>query len=71
VVYAAAPAKVPAGRDSDLEIRLIPVGADGVPNVAGTLLAAKPHGGAASLAFNPWAPDSRSFAFVSLEPGRG
>ncbi len=70
VVYAAAPASVPAGRDGDLEIRLIPVGADGAPDVARTLLAAKPHGGAATLDFNPWSPDSRSFAFVSVEPAR-
>jgi hypothetical protein len=65
VVYAAAPATVAAGRDSDLEIRLIPVDANGVPNIAGTLLAAKPFGGAATLASNPWSPDSRSFTFVS------
>lgn len=70
VVYAAAPANAPAGGDSDLEIRLIPVGANGVPNPGGTLLAAKPFGGAATLASNPWSPDSRSFAFVSIEPGR-
>jgi len=70
VVYAAAPADVPAGRDSDLEIRLIPVGADGVPDVGRTLLAAKPFGGPATLASNPWSPDSRRFAFISQEPGR-
>ena len=70
VVYAAAPANVPAGRDSDLEIRQIPIEANGTPNVGRTLLAAKPYGGPATLAFNPWAPDSVSFAFVSHEPGR-
>ena len=70
VVYAAAPAGVPAGRDSDVEIRLIPLDANGVPNVGRTLLAAKPHGGAATLASNPWSPDSVSFAYVSREPGR-
>jgi TolB protein len=70
VVYAAAPANVAAGRDSDLEIRLIPVSADGVPDVGRTLLAAKPHGGPATLASNAWSPDSRSFAFISKEPGR-
>lgn len=70
LVYAAAPETIPMGRDSDLEIRLIPVGADGVPNVAGTLSAAKIFGGAATLAANPWSPDSGSFAFVSREPAR-
>ncbi|HEX2759023.1 MAG TPA: hypothetical protein VHM27_00870, partial [Rhizomicrobium sp.] len=64
------PAKAPAGRAGDVEIRLLPVGANGVPNVAGTLLASKPYGGASILAANPWAPDSRSFAFVSQEPAR-
>ncbi len=70
VVYAAAPATVAAGRNSDLEIRLLPVEANGSPTVGRTLLAAKPYGGPAILASNPWAPDSRSFAFVSSEPGR-
>jgi Tol biopolymer transport system component len=70
VVYAAAPANAPAGRDSDLEIRLIPVAANGEPNVAGTLLASKPYGGADILGANPWSPDSKSYAFVSHEPAR-
>jgi len=70
VVYAAAPATVAAGRSSDLEIRLIPVSADGMPDVGRTLLAAKTYGGPATLASNAWSPDSRSFAFISQEPGR-
>lgn len=70
VVYAAAPADAPTGRESDLEIRLLPISANGVPEIGRTLLASKPFGGAAILAANPWSPDSRSFAFVSSEPAQ-
>jgi hypothetical protein len=30
---------------------------------------AKPYGGADALAFDPWSADSKSFAFVSHQPG--
>jgi hypothetical protein len=69
LVYASAPASVPAGKDSDLEIRLAPV-VNGAPDLGKAVIMAKPYGGADALDFNPWSPDSKSFAFVSRQPGK-
>ena len=66
LLYASAPAGT--GKDSDLQIRLTPV-VNGNPDVARAVTMAKPYGGADALAFNPWSPDSKSFAFVSRQPG--
>lgn len=68
LLYASAPAGK-AGKDTDLEIRLAPV-ANGNPDLARAVTMARPFGGADALDFNPWSPDSRSFAFVSRQPGR-
>lgn len=54
--------------NSDLEIRLAPV-ANGNPDMGKAVTMAKAYGGADTLAFNPWSPDSKSFAFVSHQPG--
>ena len=67
LLYASAPAG--AGKDSDLQIRLMPV-VNGNPDLSRAVTMAKPYGGADALAFNPWSPDSKSFAFVSRQPGR-
>lgn len=69
LLYASAPAGTPAGKDSDLEIRLIPI-ANGNPDLGRAVTMAKPYGGADALAFNPWSHDSKNFAFVSHQPGR-
>jgi Tol biopolymer transport system component len=65
LLYASAPAG--AARESDLEIRLVPL-VNGNPDLGRAVTMAKPHGGADALAFNPWSPDSKSFAFVSHQP---
>jgi Tol biopolymer transport system component len=62
VVFASAPAGMKAGRSGDVEIHLMQVG--GKP-----VTMAKIQGGADALDFNPWSPDSRSFAFISRQPG--
>ncbi len=67
LLYASAAAG--KAKDGDLEIKLTPV-VNGNPDLARTVVMAKPYGGADALAFNPWSPDSRSFAFVSRQPGR-
>jgi TolB protein len=67
LLYASAPAG--AAKDSDLEIRLVPL-VNGNPDMAHAVTMAKPYGGADALAFNPWSPDSKSFAFVSRQSGR-
>ena len=69
LVYASAPAGTAAGKDSDLQIRMAPV-ANGNPDLGKAVTMAKPFGGADVLAFNPWSPDSKSFAFVSRQPGK-
>ena len=69
LVYASAPVGTPAGKDSDLEIRLAPV-VNGNPDLGKALTMAKPFGGADALDFNPWSSDSKSFAFVSRQPGK-
>jgi TolB protein len=67
LLYASAPAG--SAKDSDLEIRLAPV-LNGNPDLGKAVTMAKPFGGAHALDFNPWSPDSKSFAFVSRQPGR-
>lgn len=68
LLYASAPAKAPAGKSTDLEIRLAPV-VNGNPDLTRAVTMAKPVGGADALDFDPWSPDSRYFAFVSRQPG--
>jgi hypothetical protein len=68
LLYASAPAGTTARRDSDLDIRLIPI-ANGNPDLDRAVTMAKPYGGADALAFDPWSADSKSFAFVSHQPG--
>jgi len=43
---------------------------NGNPDLAHAVTMARPFGGAEALDFNPWSPDSKSFAFVSRQPGR-
>ena len=68
LLYASAPVGKAASRDSDLDIRLIPI-ANGNPDLGRAVTMAKPYGGADALAFDPWSADSKSFAFVSHQPG--
>jgi hypothetical protein len=65
LLYASAPAGTP--QETDIEIRLVPL-VDGTPDMAKAQTMAKLYGGPDSLAFAPWAPDSKNFAFVSLRP---
>jgi hypothetical protein len=64
VVFASAPAALRAGRNGDVEIHLMPIGA----RAGAPVTMAKIQGGADALAFNPWSPDSKNFAFVSRQP---
>ncbi|HEY0266802.1 MAG TPA: hypothetical protein VGC16_08625 [Rhizomicrobium sp.] len=67
LLYGASRPGADLANGTDVEVRLVPIH-DGVPDISKTLTMAKLYGGADTLNFSPWSPDSKNFAFVSLRP---